>query len=314
MRQYSDLHSTEIKEIIAAYTNNDVVSYKLLSGGSENTNYLVKLTKETYVLTICEQKSIHEAQELVYLLNYLNQHHFSTSKPIKTKTNEPILIWKGKTVILKEYLSGFIAENLPNNLLIEAGEQLGKLHKIKAPHFIRKDISYGIEYFKEIEAYAANSPFQFWLKNIKTSVEKHIALNLPKSLIHSDLFYSNLIINEHKTAVTIMDFEEASFYYRVFDIGMAIVGLCQEEEKINVNKAKYLLKGYKKEVNLLAIEKESLKDFTAYAAAGTAFWRHKHFNYIQPEKKMFKHYLQMKNIADYTNELSNDFFKKSLNL
>ena len=31
---------------------------------------------------------------------------------------------------------------------------------------------------------------------------------------------------------TIMDFEEASYYYRVFDIGMMFIGICCKEKNL----------------------------------------------------------------------------------
>ncbi len=105
-----------------------------------------------------------------------------------------------------------------------------------------------------------------------------------------------------------MDFEEACYYYRVFDIGMMIVGTCSEGEIINKKKIKSLLEGYQQENKLLDIEIKSLKAFTVYAATTTAFWRHQNFNYINVDATLKNHYLEMKNLADTIKNLPS-FYK-----
>ena len=74
--------------------------------------------------------------------------------------------------------------------------------------------------------YAPESTFYKWLKEIQKYIESYISTDLPKALIHSDIFYNNIIVNKDSEKATIMDFEEACYYYRVFDIGMMIVGTC----------------------------------------------------------------------------------------
>ncbi len=310
MAQYTVLDSGEINSIMAKYDIANVISYEVLSGGSENTNYLVAANKCEYVLTICEQKTAQKTSELVYLLEHLAHYNFSTSKIIRTANGEPIALWNNKPILLKAYISGLIIEDLSNKILQFLGQELGKLHKIEAPSYLPNKVSYGKESFKEIELYANNSSFHNWLNEIYKYIMEHTSSSLPKALIHSDIFFNNVIVNEDETSASIMDFEEASYYYRVFDIGMTIIGLCSEKEIINLEKAGALLKGYQKEIALNDSELKSLKAFTIYGAAATSFWRHKQFHYTQPEPTMHNHYLTMKNLADYVKTLPEDCFIK----
>ena len=52
MAQYTVLNNKDLETILAQYGINEVKSYNVLSGGSENTNYLVKTAVKNYVLTI----------------------------------------------------------------------------------------------------------------------------------------------------------------------------------------------------------------------------------------------------------------------
>jgi homoserine kinase type II len=299
MAQYTVINDTDLEIILKRYGIGNIQSYKILSGGSENTNYLVEALSKSFVLTICEQKSAQEAENLALLLNDLKLQNFSTSKLVATLKGAFTTQWNDKPVILKEFIEGTIIQDFSEDLLLYLGRELAKLHQVNVPDYVPKTLNYGsIERFDEVKVYAPNSSFYRWLKNTQCYIEDFISPELRKSLIHSDIFYSNVIVSEDRKVATIMDFEEACYYYRVFDIGMMIVGICFEGETINQKKMKSLLEGYQQENKLLEIEIYSLKAFTVYAATATAFWRHQNFNYVNVDATLKDHYLEMKNLAD----------------
>lgn len=307
MAQYTVLNDESIQTILIHYGIEKITSYKILSGGSENTNYLVNTNDKAFVLTICEQKSAKEAEELASFLNYLEDNDFSTSKLVKTKTGKLTVTFSNKPVMLKKFIEGDIIQDFPDNLLIYLGKELAKLHQIKVPNYIPKTLHYGsIDRFDEVQVYAPESSFYKWLKEVKTYIKKHINPELPKSLIHSDIFYSNIIVSDDLKTGTIMDFEEACCYYRIFDIGMMIVGTCVENKTLNLEKVTYLLKGYQQEITLLKIEKKTLKAFTVYAAAATCFWRHQNFNQVNIIPEMKHHYVEMKLLTNTIINLPED--------
>lgn len=312
MALYSVLNHTDIVEILAQYDIQELTSFTLLSGGSENTNYLINSDKGKFVLTICEQKTPENAKELANLLEYLAAHNFKTSKVVRTKAGNPICYWNTKPVLLKIFLDGDIIENLPNHLLETIGSEMGKLHQIEAPAYLPKVLSYGKEYFYEVSTYAANYSFETWLKEIASYIEPSFSNELPTALIHSDIFFSNIIVSVDNKHTTIMDFEEAANYYRIFDIGMTIVGICSEGETVNLEKITYLMKGYQKEIQLLEKEKLALQAFTVYAASAMTFWRHRNFNHTNPTPEMYDHYLGLKVIADYVRNIPINTFLDTL--
>ncbi len=312
MANYADINQDDIKEIMEVYGIHPVDSYAILSGGSENTNYLVTASAQKYVLTLCEQKSTQQARELVNLLDYLAAHNFETSQVIHTSANEPISHWNGKPVIVKLFLEGNIMPILPNTILTEVGSQMGKLHSLDAPNYLPNSLPYGRESFQQVHAYMPDSAFGKWLDGIHTYIEAYCLEDLPKSLIHSDIFYSNVIVSNDLKTARIMDFEEAAQYYRIFDLGMAIVGLCENEKEIDLQKANLLVRGYQKSTTLSDIEKGALQAFTVYAAAAMAFWRHRNFNYVNPDASMYDHYVHLQVLADYVYSVPKETFLKIL--
>ena len=127
MAEYTKLDSQQTKSILARYPLGTLLSTKLLSGGSENTNYRLHTSAGDFVLTLCEQKSLLEAQQLADLLAHLDQNNFTTSKVISNNEGELVTLWEGKPAMIKNHLPGSIHKILSKSLLMSLGQQLAKL-------------------------------------------------------------------------------------------------------------------------------------------------------------------------------------------
>ncbi|KAG1647443.1 Homoserine kinase [Nymphon striatum] len=272
MSHYSVLNQADLNEILKQYDIETIDSFSLLSGGSENTNYKVRSGNRKFVLTICEQKTFANANDLAHLLAHLAKHDFETSKVIPNNSGDLVSLWNEKPIMLKNFLDGEIIEDLPNQIIENIGFKMGELHQIAVPDYLPKGLNYGQEYFHETSQYASNSSFTSWLETIHEYIKPYFNENLPKTLIH-----------------------KAANYYRIFDVGMTIVGLCSENKKLNLEKMGYLLKGYQQIIALQEAEKKALQAFTVYAAAAMTFWRHRNFNHTNPDPEMFDHYLGINN-------------------
>ncbi len=308
MPEYSVLDDNQIANILDQYNVGSLLSHQLLSGGSENTNYLIVTHRAKFVLSICEQKSTAQAKELTDLLAHLEIHDFNSSKVVLSKTDKSIILWGDKPAMIKEFIRGDIIEDLSGDLLKMIGRELAKLHKVESPTYVPDQLNYGIEQFVKVRSYAADSDFEKWINTVSGYISPYLKMDLPKALIHGDLFWDNVIVKKDRSEIVIMDFEEAAYYYRIFDIGMTIIGTCAEGEIVNLEKAKHLLSGYQSEEELSGEELSALRAFTIYAGASMTFWRHQNFNYIKPDPAMFDHYKGLQVLADYMLSQDDDCF------
>ncbi len=105
-----------------------------------------------------------------------------------------------------------------------------------------------------------------------------------------------------------MDLEEAASYYRIYDIGMTLVGTCTFKQELHLEKSQHLLKAYQHKNPLEENEKKALQAFTVYAATATAFWRYMNFNFVRPSEAKKDSYKEMQGIAMQVRRISVEDF------
>ena len=292
------MEKKDMLHILADFAIQQINQFKLLSGGSENSNYKIETDKGNFILTICEQKSMQEANRLGELLLHLKEHGFKTSTIVKTKSGLLNSTWQGKPIQLKEYLEGNISDDFEESLLFFLGKEIATLHQIPVPDYLPKSLGYGIEHFEKLNTVEKGTPFQVWLSEAEIIINPILKLGFRKSIIHGDIFDNNVLVNDEKSKGIIMDFEEATYYYCLFDLGMTIIGTCSNKKQIEIPKTKALLEGYQEVIPLSLLEQKALPTFIYYAGVAMTFWRYQNFRYIKPDPKMFDHYLGLKALAD----------------
>ena len=306
MAQYSELAKSDVEFLMSQFISEQVASFRGLDGGWENTNCLVTTRKSKYVLTICEEKSIEEANRLGRTLEYLHHNGFETSRALRSHKGRFISIWNDKPVMLRSYIEGKVVPDLPDRLIHRTGRSMARLHLIKPPDFLPRMLTFGKEQFYKIQRNESDRDFADWLGSRMEYCLPFMTDDLPKVLIHGDIFSDNIIVGDEGEKVTIMDFEEACYYYRVFDLAMAIIGICTEVDRINFDKVKCLLTGYQEVINLDLFERKALKPFTVYAGAAMTFWRYHTFRYTRRDTSLLDHYIGLKNPTDFVYDQPDD--------
>jgi homoserine kinase type II len=294
---YAQLDRSAVEGLTRRFGISDITAFSVMDGGSENTSYCVESSSGRYVLTIWDQKSLKHATDLANLLAYLTDQGIRTSRVV-VPPNEPIVVLHDeKPVMMKRYVDGDVTANLSGNLLVELGEEMARLHEISAPSYLPKSFPYGRRYFSEVIDSNLGHAYIDWLSEKNSYLKKRIPQHLPRSLIHGDVFFDNMIVQGDQL-MAIIDFEEACHYYRSFDLGMVIVGACRDRQGISFEKAGRFIRGYQQETTLQSIERESLKTFAVYAAVATSFWRFRQYHLLRPEPHLYDKHVEMQTLAD----------------
>ena len=273
-----------------------VNKFEPMEGGAAHSSYLLYTDRCNYVLTVFSI-GLDRVIRLGELLVLLAECEFPTTRLLHTAKGDIITTHKEKPVMLKRYITGRVCQDLNGTMLSQIGATMAELNNLPVPDYLPDEHAYGLQYFSSIIGQNVNLEYESWLAKRFTYLNECISSELPRGLIHGDVFYNNVLFEGEKFRA-IIDFEEACYYYKVFDLGMGIIGLCIEGTTLMLDKAKALVAGYQRIRILEESEKRALQLFVEYAAVATSSWRFWKYNIDDPLANKLRNYSQMVIIAD----------------
>jgi homoserine kinase type II len=296
MARYTRLQEHHIQKIASKY-NLTVVNFEPIEGGAANSSYLLQARQGSYVLTVFDDKSWADVIRIGRLLLLLAEYKFPTTRLLSPTGGGIATMYRGKPVLLKTYIAGQVCQDLNETILDGIGAAMARLHQVPAPDFLPNSHPYGRQVFETVIGQNINSEYEGWLAERIAYLEQHFPLELPRGLIHGDLFYDNVLVERNKFRA-IIDFEEACRYYKGFDLGMGILGLCTEKTTVALDKTRRLITGYQQVRTLETREKEALQLFIEYAAIATSFWRFWKYHIHTPTAERANAHWQMARLAE----------------
>lgn len=276
MSVYTQLSLTEIQAFVAQYQL-QAVAYQAIQAGIENSNYFVTMTDgQQYVLTIFEELSHPEASFLAPLLQHLQQSGVAVAAPLVANNGQSLLMLNEKAAQLAPRIQGQHPLQVTTAQAQIMGEQLAKLHLALKKYPLKRSNTHGAAWWQKEAAKARNGMSQLEqlildtvLNDFEETTEDFD--DLPKGLIHGDLFRDNTLFDGEELKA-ILDFSEAGKDYWLLDVAITINDFCSEWPNVTLNQDLYqaFLTGYQKVRKLTEDEQEVLPTFLAMAAL--RFW------------------------------------------
>ena len=100
MAVYTKISKKEISNINKKFKVEDIINFKGIKQGIENTNYLLKSKKNKFILTIFEKRvSKKEIPFFMKLMDQLNTYKINCPKPIKRKSGNYLINIKNKNCL-----------------------------------------------------------------------------------------------------------------------------------------------------------------------------------------------------------------------
>ena len=315
MATYTQLNEQDI-HLLADNYDLKIVEFSPLDGGNGNSSYILKTQQASYVLTVCDDKEFDEVFKMGQLLLFLEAHNVPCNRLMSPVNSEILTTFatadRVKPVMLKDYIEGQVIEELDETMLSQVGRQAAQLNQIPPPDYLSTNHPYGRQFFSRVMGLNIDAKYECWMAKEIDYLEQNIAKNLPRGLIHGDLFYDNLLFNPLSSMPggfkAIIDFEEACHYYLIFELGMGILGTCVNDITVDLDKARALVSGYEEVRPLTKIEKESLQLFARYAAVATSYWRFNKYIIEESSEDRASHHWQMVQIAKEVAEISTTRF------
>lgn len=309
MAYYTKLRRHEI-QAIAGQFDMKLVDYEPIKQGLGNSNYSLETNQGQYVLTIFEIELL-QVTKMVEVLMLLEENHFPAPRLKRMKTGKVVTEFKCKPVSMKPYIVGQVLEDLQIKQVKQVGAALAKLHEIPAPKNLSSKHTYVKTTYPQVMKQEINLKYRKWVGERHRAIQATNPTGLPVGLVHGDIFSDNLLF-EDGDFKAIIDFEDVSRIAKIFDVGMAIVGICTRNSEIDISKSRALVKGYQEIRPLEELEKKSLKNFLEWAAVLTSTWRFWKYNIETPDMGKSKRYVQMVDIAKNANAISHREFNEAM--
>ena len=266
MAVYTNISLLELNEFLDLYSIGKADDLVGIKSGIENTNYLVKINNQKYILTIFEKRTHQDDLPFFFnLMNHLNDSGIKCPQAIKTKDDEYYKLLKGKPASLTSFVDGKILNRIEPNHCSELGKSMALLHNASSVLNMSRNNQMGFENFgvliKKLEENMAESddvPIEL-IKNEYHFLNQNISFNLPSGIIHADLFPDNVFFINNSLS-GIIDFYFSCNDYYAYEIAICINAWCFEEKsnEFNISKAKKLLSSYNDVRELTISEIDSL--------------------------------------------------------
>ena len=276
MAVYTKLNKDKIEKILSKYNLGKLESFEGIKEGIENTNYFLLVNKKKFILTIYEKRV--KPKDLPFfsdLMSSLNKANFKCPAPILNNKNNTITDFDGKKLMIVSFLEGKAKQNLSPDNCKSIGVETAKMHELTKNLKLKRQNDLSIQSWRKLfdavkdKCTKIHKDLPKLIEENLNDVEKNWPKNLPKGIIHADLFHDNIFFIQDKFS-GVIDFYFSCEDYFAFEIAICFNALCFDGLKnnlsFNVTKAKNFIDGYTSVRKLTNEERESIKVLSQGAA------------------------------------------------
>jgi homoserine kinase type II len=267
MAVYTDVAADELAEFLGNYDIGELLSYKGIAEGVENSNFLLHTTSGYFILTLYEKRvAKSELPFFLGLMTYLASRGIICPQPLKNKSGEALSELAGRPAVIINFLEG-IWPRKPNVAhCAGVGQVLAKMHLAGRDFAMSRANALSVSGWRPLFEVAASraDELQHGLRAFIGAELDHLESNnvwpknLPQGVIHADLFPDNVFFLGERVS-GIIDFTFACSDMLAYDVAICLNAWCFESDcSFNVTKARAFLGAYGRERQLSDEEQRAL--------------------------------------------------------
>ncbi len=251
MAVYTHVDDKTLAAFLAGYDLGHATSFKGIAEGVENSNYFLETEKARLVLTLYEKRA--NPDDLPFFLNlmeHLAQAGVPSPLPVRDRQGKALQKLSGKPACLISFLTGVSVEDPDNDHCAALGSMLADMHKATADFSAarRNDLSIaGWRALADKTLAGADKIQKGLAREISDEMEfleSNWPDNLPKGIIHADLFPDNVLFTDH-TITGVIDFYFGCTDLLAYDLAVCINAWCFDQtQQFMPERAKRLTEMY----------------------------------------------------------------------
>ncbi len=266
MAVYTDVAADELAEFLSQYDLGELLSYKGIAEGVENSNFLLHTSAGSFILTLYEKRVAKgDLPFFLGLMTHLAAHGINCPQPVKNRNGEALLELAGRPAAIISFLEG-VWPRKPNATHCAAvGQALAKMHLAGRDFSMSRANALSVSGWRTLfeAARARADEVQPGLRDFLATELAHLESgvwpnDLPQGVIHADLFPDNVFFLGEQLS-GIIDFTFACNDMLAYDVAICLNAWCFEpDHSFNVTKARAFLNAYGRERKLSDSEQDAL--------------------------------------------------------
>jgi len=265
MAVYTDVSESELGAFLKEYSIGDLLSYKGIAEGSENSNFLLHTTSGSYILTLYEKRvDKGDLPFFLGLMEHLARKGISCPLPVHRRDGSVTGTLAGRTAAVITFLEGMWMRRPTVAHCREVGTALASLHVAGADFALSRPNALDIAGWRKLwqgshdradeveKGLAAEVDADF------AAFERNWPKDLPAGIIHADLFPDNVFFLGEKLS-GLIDFYFACNDLYAYDVAICLNAWCFEKDgSFNLTKGTALLAAYQAVRPLSEAERQAL--------------------------------------------------------
>ena len=251
MAVYTDISEDELRAFIAAYDVGDLLSYKGIAEGVENSNFLVHTGAGYFILTLYEKRV--DPADLPFflgLMEHLAGQGVSCPQPVKRRDGAVLGELADRPAAMVTFLDGLWIRRPRTVHCSGVGAGMAQMHRAGKGFAMTRRNALTLQDWRPLwnDCRAAHPDIApQWIDETETLLERLEAdwpRDLPTGVIHADLFPDNVFFLGEELS-GIIDFYFACTDALAYDIAVCLNAWCFERDHaFNLTKGKALLQAY----------------------------------------------------------------------
>ena len=251
MAVYTDINEDDLRQFLKAYDVGELLSYRGIAEGVENSNFLLHTEKFPLILTLYE-KRVDEGDLPFYLglMQHLADRGLSCPLPLARDDGAPYGRLCGRPAALISFLEGMWLRKPAATHCRELGVALARMHIAGQDFELTRKNALALKGWVDLwdKSAARADEVQKGLESEITmelaTLEDRWPVDLPEGVIHADLFPDNVFFIGDRLS-GLIDFYFACNDFLAYDLSICLNAWCFEKDgAFNVTKARALIEGY----------------------------------------------------------------------
>jgi homoserine kinase type II len=262
---YTDVVAEELGAFLAGYDLGELLAYKGIAEGVENSNFLVHTTRGYFILTLYERRvAAEDLPFFLALMEHLHGRGISCPQPVKNKRGEVLGRIASRPAAVVTLLDGMWIRRPSPAHCGALGEALARLHLAGLDFKHSRANALSVDGWRSLyescseRANEVQPDLKPFLAAELSYLESAWPSKLPQGVIHADLFPDNVFFLGNKLS-GLIDFYFACTDTLAYDVAICLNAWCFESDhSYNVTKGRSLLQAYAQVRKLSNEERDAL--------------------------------------------------------